>query len=514
MHSLTPQRSLQARLAIEILKGGVHSKFVRTAAGRFFLRDLFDAAQRIKAGEAPFQNSLGDLSVYDSPRRAPAPSAEKVLAIPRTHFNKVLNFQGFRTDNGRLLNKLVKGPVTYLARTAAEGTEDYKHVVTYVVVTHKSKVLAFTRGVFNRAAEFLRGSSCIGFGGHVSEQDLTLFSLPDAGVTENALRELQEEISLARVLSSAEISRIKVAGIINDDSSDVGRRHVAVVLRYEISDALAREARRGEASINQLRWIDTRRETVNLADFEYWSQLCWRHFFPDVVRAQPAFRILRKRQFQQAHILVIIGSIGSGKSLVTRFFTEQLGYEDVNSGKVLAKLLGVPPVPKTSRTKFQELAATFIASTRNTKQFGRALVSAATTGHKTHRIVLDGIRHRTTLNAIREATDLPIAVLFVHASPDLAYQLYLKREYEGTKPLTVTSFMAMLNGPSERDIPHLFGDADVVLYNWSGQKELHTALSRLANELGLRKRKFPKPLKAATEKNKERRNRNAGRRIR
>ena len=60
--------------------------------------------------------------------------------------------------------------------------------------------------------------------------------------------------------------------MINDDSSDVGRRHVGVVFRYEVKDAdwqAWASAQRGEASINQLRWIDAFKEPTDLAEFEH-----------------------------------------------------------------------------------------------------------------------------------------------------------------------------------------------------------------------------------------------------
>ena len=41
--SHTPQKSMQARLSIDILQRGADSRFIRTERGRFYLRDLLDA---------------------------------------------------------------------------------------------------------------------------------------------------------------------------------------------------------------------------------------------------------------------------------------------------------------------------------------------------------------------------------------------------------------------------------------------------------------------------------------
>ena len=47
----------------------------------------------------------------------------------------------------------------------AEQSEDYKQILTHVMVTRESRILAFRRGTFNRVEDYLRGSTCIGFWG-------------------------------------------------------------------------------------------------------------------------------------------------------------------------------------------------------------------------------------------------------------------------------------------------------------------------------------------------------------
>jgi predicted NUDIX family phosphoesterase len=484
MFSKTPQKSLQARLSMDIKRKGENSSFVRVGRGKFFLR-AFLGEPKIVEGE-PFPESFATLQPYEARPRAPTAPTENVLVVPKERYAKLLKFQGLKDDDGRLTSKLASGTPHYLPRTTAEQTSGYKQIVTYVLVTRRSHVLAFRRGVFSRAAEFLRGSACIGFGGHVTEDDRDLFSLPDAGITDNAFRELQEEIAVSRKLSPLDRKRLKIIGVINDDSSEVGRRHVAVVMRFEVSNLNAwRDPGRGEASVNRLRWIDTTSEIVNLADYEYWSQLCWRRFFPRVVKSQPSFRIIRKAHFKKRHVLVVVGSIGSGKSSVTNFLVSKCGYAEINSGKVLARLMGIPPVGKTSRAAFQDKAAKFISSSARVRRFANALADEARR-IEADRIVIDGIRHRTTLDELRTSLgDISLAVLFVNATPDLAYRFYSNREHRGKPKISVANFMGLLNGPTELDVPNLITEADVVLYNWSGATGLNDALGEMAHELNL-----------------------------
>ncbi len=490
MNSRTPQKSLQARLSIEIIKNEDNSVFVRTAKGKFYLRDLliphtnYDAVPTFHADRPLFK-------VYTARRRQPPPPNEHVLVLPQHRFQSILKFQGLRLDRGQLIRRLTRGPLEYMPRTMAESADGYKQVVTYVIVTCGSQVLAFKRGSFSRVAEFLRGSFCIGFGGHVTEEDRTLFSYKDAGVIENAIRELNEELSGNKLVRNRDTSRLQLLGVINDDSSEVGRRHVAIVIRYKIKDwDTWKKVSRGEASVNQLRWLDTKRDVIDLNEYEYWSQLCWRQFFPEVVRAQPTFKVFRKRPFQKAHIVVVVGSIGSGKSLATKYFSERLGYAEVNSGRILAKLLKVRPIPGTSRKQFQKLAWKFISTDKGPERLAKALLRAASELDAS-RVVIDGVRQLSTLEAIKNFSDVPVAVVFVYAAPDTAFQFYKDREYKGKNTITAHNFLEIMNGSTEREIPHLMAAADAVLYNWMGVANFNGALMRMAEELQLRDWRSP-----------------------
>src|SRR5439155_13118811 len=87
---------------------------------------------------------------------------------------------------------------TYMDRLAAEQDNDYKQILTYVLMTRGQQVLAFKRGNYSRVEDFLRGSHCIGFGGHVTEDDRGLFAR-DMGVEQCVVRELCEEVKLADI---------------------------------------------------------------------------------------------------------------------------------------------------------------------------------------------------------------------------------------------------------------------------------------------------------------------------
>jgi predicted NUDIX family phosphoesterase len=488
MHSRTPQKSMQARLSLDILNKGEQSVFVRTGRGMFYLREFLAESALVPLIEDIGLGKPTKPVQYAAPRRVPSPATERVLAIPKSHYERLLTFQGLKRDEGALVRDLVNGPVRYIPRTEAESIDDHKQVVTYVLVTHGAKVLSFRRGTFNRAAAFLRGSLCIGFGGHVAESDRSIFSFADSGIRSNAARELQEEVVVPGKSKQLWPEHMKVVGVINDDATENGRRHVGIVMRYEVRDAdweSWKHAHRGEASINQLRWIDALGEAVDIVEFEYWSQLCWRVLFPVMARAQPAYRILRKKPFREKHILVVVGGIGSGKSSATKYLTRNFGYVEVNSGRVLAELLGLPPVPETPRPIFQEAAWRFIQDADGPARLAQALLRA-TSRSGADRVVIDGLRQLSTLRALKAIAQVPVAVLFVHAAPDLAFDLYLSRR-KGDEPIDLDAFMRMLSAPVEGDVPFMISEADAVIYNWSGEAGYGKTLSALAEELGLRR---------------------------
>jgi len=481
--SNTPQKSMQARLSIDILEKGEESRFIRTERGRFYLRHLLGL---------PLSKNQDLLSIAEQPpnyarpfttlrRTYPSP-LEYVLTIPRKHYERQLDFQGLRLLTPERLAKLIDpNIIAYIPRIRAETLDDRKQVLTYILVRHKNKVLSFRRGSYNNIAAFLRGSRCIGFGGHVTEHDHTLFSHNDLGIRSSALRELAEELSheISHEISDRELI---YRGVINDDSSDVGKRHVAVVFEYRVKDWDAwSKPQRGEASINQLDWIDVSRDEIDLNEFEYWSQLCWRAFFPPIVEAQPSYKILRKRPFRGPHLLVISGTIGSGKSAATEFFRDWLKYKEINSGKILAGILDLAPIPRTSRRTFQAAAVDFINSKKGPRSLARAICKVANSSDAS-RIVVDGVRHRETLKLIRQYSKREVAVIYVQASPDIAYELYTAREQ---KHISASTFFELYSASVESDVRYLIQDADAIIYNWTGKDEYDAVLDRFGTELAL-----------------------------
>ena len=218
----TPHQTMKAKLSVHIRRFGEASPFVRTAPGRFYLRALLN----------------GDKIPFDAKPLRPPKSQEKVLAYRTAELDSISNWQGIRTTWKRTSKNIFTRLIPhYPHRFDVEQDNNFTQVLTYVLVSRGDALLAYRRGTYNRVEKFLQGAFCVGFGGHVIETDWDLFNLNTMGIYECASRELMEELHLPK----ADIQRLRrredldIVGIINDDSSDVGRRHLAFVMRYKVS---------------------------------------------------------------------------------------------------------------------------------------------------------------------------------------------------------------------------------------------------------------------------------------
>ena len=131
---------------------------------------------------------------------------------------------------------------------------------------------------------------------------------------------------------------------------------------------------------------------------------------------------------------------------------EQFDYGVVESGRVLAGLLGIPPIPELPRDVFQSLASEHSSvEASGPHRLARALLDEANRLQMPN-VVVDGIRQRATLHDLRtiSGADGPdgkgrtVATLFVHAAPDVAYHFYRSRE---AARISTAKFMQLYTAP-------------------------------------------------------------------
>lgn len=228
-----------------------------------------------------------------------ADSAELVLCVPTAALLDGLPLQGARAVGAgragapgaeawlrRIFAAGVSGPAPsrFLARAAAEEDPAWKQIIGYVVLRHVGgegeTILSYRRGA-RGGEKRLTALRSIGLGGHINPRDESLFAAPGWEAYRAAVaRELAEEVGLAE----DNVLRRRLVGVLNDDSTPVGRVHFGLI---HIWDLARPEIGRRESKITAPRFQPPRELLAPLApaapdaggveaaaELESWSALC------------------------------------------------------------------------------------------------------------------------------------------------------------------------------------------------------------------------------------------------
>jgi predicted NUDIX family phosphoesterase len=193
---------------------------------------------------------------------------ENVLVFPRSLFEKLGVFQGFNPDVNRYLPAILEPSNNhFMPRAQAEINPEFKQVIPYVVITDGKSVLHYVRG--KKAGEQrLVAKGSIGIGGHVNDEDHTLFAFGAQAFKEAVEREVCEEVAIQGAFEA------KPVGLINDDSTEVGRVHFGVV---HLLICAADKVKKNEQVITQLEFVPIEELQKKREQMETWSQFCLDH---------------------------------------------------------------------------------------------------------------------------------------------------------------------------------------------------------------------------------------------
>jgi predicted NUDIX family phosphoesterase len=190
---------------------------------------------------------------------------ENVLVFPRSIFEQLGVFQGFRSDVDHYLPVILdKKNNSFQPRARAESNPNFKQIIPYVVVTDGKSILHYVRG--KKAGEQrLVAKGSIGIGGHINDEDHTLFAFGLEAFQDAVKREVCEELSVQGTFDA------KPVGLINDDSTEVGRVHFGVVhVLFRTPD----KVKKNEQVITQVEFIAIEELRKRREQMETWSQLC------------------------------------------------------------------------------------------------------------------------------------------------------------------------------------------------------------------------------------------------
>ncbi|MCL2744736.1 MAG: phosphoesterase [Planctomycetaceae bacterium] len=194
---------------------------------------------------------------------------EYVLTVPTKLFESIGYFQGFCGDVNQYIDMLLAPEnVQFRLRSITEKDPSYKQLIPYMLFSHKDEsgnlsLFHYVRGK-GMGESRLHSKRSVGVGGHVSSVDWDKSPQTDF-YREGMLRELQEEI----VLDS--LYRESCIGLINDDSTDVGKVHLGIVHLFELDKP---NVRSNEPDLLESGFVPLEELRQDLSNFESWSAIC------------------------------------------------------------------------------------------------------------------------------------------------------------------------------------------------------------------------------------------------
>lgn len=190
---------------------------------------------------------------------------ENILVIKRSLLDQLGSFQGLNFAPRKYLDAILsRGNNFFLPRSRAERDPAHKQIIPYALLVSEDKVLFYVRG--KKAGEQrLVAKGSIGIGGHMNENDESLFALDEAAYRAGVEREVNEEIRIGTQFED------RIMALLNDDTTEVGQVHLGIVHVFRLAEP---KVEKREAMITSLAFLG-KQELVKRRDaLETWSQIC------------------------------------------------------------------------------------------------------------------------------------------------------------------------------------------------------------------------------------------------
>ena len=193
---------------------------------------------------------------------------ENVLVIPRALFDQLGSFHGLNFEPRRYLDAMLsRGNNFFLARAKAENDPTHKQIIPYAILACGDRVLHYVRG--KKAGEQrLVAKGSIGIGGHMNDEDESLFAWDEQAYRAGVEREVNEEVQINTPFED------RVVALLNDDTTEVGRVHLGVVHVFRLEQA---NVQKREAMITNLAFLNKQELEERRDTLETWSQICLDH---------------------------------------------------------------------------------------------------------------------------------------------------------------------------------------------------------------------------------------------
>lgn len=190
---------------------------------------------------------------------------ENILVVKRELFDQLGSFQGLNFDVDRYLPAFLAPKNNFFTpRAAAETNPALKQIIPYVLLVNEGRVFHYVRGK-KSGEQRLVAKGSLGIGGHMNDQDESLFEWDRAAYDAAVQREVAEEVHIEGAYTN------HIVGLINDDSNEVGKVHLGVVHIFQLTEG---NARKREAVITEAGFLSVEELKARRDALETWSQFC------------------------------------------------------------------------------------------------------------------------------------------------------------------------------------------------------------------------------------------------
>jgi predicted NUDIX family phosphoesterase len=185
---------------------------------------------------------------------------EEILVIScKSLFSQINSWQGINEKNFNEITKIIHDQLSCMPRAHAETNFAYKQIIPYVLFTIDQKLFVMQRKS-SASEQRLASKFSLGIGGHIRQDDIK-----NNDIFTWALREFHEEVNYQEALSYTAI------GILNDDSSDVGKVHLGIIwLIHGSSDQISIKNEHKSGTLLTMQECSQLYENM-----ENWSKICF-----------------------------------------------------------------------------------------------------------------------------------------------------------------------------------------------------------------------------------------------
>lgn len=150
---------------------------------------------------------------------------EQILVVKRATLLKDATWHGLNQHHTQAYIDAINTHKEFLPREHMETNPLYKQIIPYLIFKHEDRYFLMQRKA-KASEQRLKNKYTLGIGGHIRQEDMT-----SDDIFAWARREFDEEVAYTGSLT------ITPLGLLNDDSNEVGKVHIGLILLVEGENA-------------------------------------------------------------------------------------------------------------------------------------------------------------------------------------------------------------------------------------------------------------------------------------